>query len=96
MFKKIKDYDAIDFLKSRYRINVLCNWLAVLTMFFCLGMAIYARDIEKAMWSCLVLALIMFIGLMVSIPYQKRLREEIERLEKEKKEKNEGIEEKQA
>ena len=94
MGKKIKDYDAIDFLESRYKTNVLGDWLGALTMFFCLGMSIYVRNVEKAMWSCLLVAAIMFIGLMIGIPYQKRLKEEIERLKKEKKEKDEGIEEK--
>ena len=96
MGKKIKDYDAIDFLESRYKTNVLGDWLGALTMFFCLGMSIYVRNVENAMWSCLLVAAIMFIGLMIGIPYQKRLKEEIERLKKEKKEKDEGIEEKEA
>ena len=92
MFKKIKDYDSIDFLETllfRAIIRILCAIGVLIAIFVFLWT-------KAELWIVLGLSLICVLGIVWNVVYYSRVNTEIEKLKKEKKEKNEGIEEKQA
>ncbi|MBQ9114135.1 MAG: hypothetical protein IJY05_04340 [Clostridia bacterium] len=92
MFKKIKDYDSIDFLETllfRAIIRILCAIGVLIAIFVFLWT-------KAELWIVLGLSLICVLGIVWNVVYYSRVNTEIEKLKKEKKEKNEGIEEKEA
>lgn len=91
MFKKFRDYSSIDFLETllfRAMIRILCAIGALIAIFVFLWA-------KAKLWIVLGLSLICVLGIVWNVVYYSRVNTEIAKL-KEKKEQNEGIEEKEA
>ena len=100
MDKKIKEHDSLDLLKEQYNYLIFRTWLSVIItcFFFIMGIIGINSGFDKnekimAVSFCFLAGLILLISLITPDSRLKKLKREIERLEKES---NEGIEEKEA
>ena len=92
MGKNFKEYNSIDFLETllfRAVIRILCAIGALIAIVVFLWA-------KAKLWMVLGLSLICVLGIFWNVVYYLRVNAEIEKLKKEKKEKDEGIEEKEA